>query len=202
MTNNTNYSDEQLEALMHFVTDSDRELDALADYIANLEQLKKEQKLPTTYVAFEILENIFSGLENGYSAERLLEKLPIELSNNVVPVPAPVIGALLNGWLKYKNSETHDMDHSFGLLGDETRRPPVSNMKQLNKELNLVRQVVGIIYRANLDGKEITLSEAMGVLSETEEIDVSYETIRKAWYKHREKMNNDLLAKGLPSILV
>jgi len=40
------------------------------------------------------------------------------------------------------------------------------------------------------------------VLSETEEIDVSYETIRKAWYKHREKMNNDLLAKGLPSILV
>jgi len=202
MTNNTNYSDEQLEALMHFVTDSDRELDALADYIANLEQLKKEQKLPTTYVAFEILENIFSGLENGYSAERLLEKLPIELSNNVVPVPAPVIGALLNGWLKYKNSETHDMDHSFGLLGDETRRPPVSNMKQLNKELNLVRQVVGIIYRANLDGKEITLSEAMGVLSETEEIDVSYETIRKAWYKHRKKMNNDLLAKGLPSILV
>lgn len=202
MNNNTNYSDEQLEALMHFVTDSDRELDALADYIANLEQLKKEQKLPTTYVAFEILENIFSGLENGYSAERLLEKLPIELSNNVVPVPAPVIGALLNGWLKYKNSETHDMDHSFGLLGDETRRPPVSNMKQLNKELNLVRQVVGIIYRANLDGKEITLSDAMGVLSETEEIDVSYETIRKAWYKHREKMNNDLLAKGLPSILV
>ena len=187
---------------MHFVTDSDRELDALADYIANLEQLKKEQKLPTNYVAFEILENIFSGLENGYSAERLLEKLPIELSNNVVPVPAPVIGALLNGWLKYKNSETHDMDHSFGLLGDETRRPPVSNMKQLNKELNLVRQVVEIIYNANLDGKEITLSEAMGVLSETEEIDVSYETIRKAWYKHREKMNNDLLAKGLPSILV
>jgi len=202
MTNNTNYSDEQLEALMHFVTDSDRELDALADYIANLEQLKKERKLPTNYVAFEILENIFSGLENGYSAERLLEKLPIELSNNVVPVPAPVIGALLNGWLKYKNSETHDMDHSFGLLGDETRRPPVSNMKQLNKELNLVRQVVEIIYNANLDGKEITLSEAMGVLSETEEIDVSYETIRKAWYKHREKMNNDLLAKGLPSILV
>ena len=202
MTNNTNYSDEQLEALMHFVTDSDRELDALADYIANLEQLKKERKLPTNYVAFEILENIFNGLENGYSAERLLEKLPIELSNNVVPVPAPVIGALLNGWLKYKNSETHDMDHSFGLLGDETRRPPVSNMKQLNKELNLVRQVVGIIYRANLDGKEITLSDAMGVLSETEEIDVSYETIRKAWYKHREKMNNDLLAKGLPSILV
>jgi len=202
MNNNTNYSDEQLEALMHFVTDSDRELDALADYIANLEQLKKEQKLPTTYVAFEILENIFSGLENGYSAERLLEKLPIELSNNVVPVPAPVIGALLNGWLKYKNSETHDMDHSFGLLGDETRRPPVSNMKQLNKELNLVRQVVEIIYNANLDGKEITLSKAMGVLSETEEIDVSYETIRKAWYKHREKMNNDLLAKGLPSILV
>ena len=202
MTNNTNYSDEQLKALMHFVTDSDRELDALADYIANLEQLKKERKLPTNYVAFEILKNIFSGLENGYSAERLLEKLPIELSNNVVPVPAPVIGALLNGWLKYKNSETHDMDHSFGLLGDETRRPPVSNMKQLNKELNLVRQVVGIIYRANLDGKEITLSEAMGVLSETEEIDVSYETIRKAWYKHREKMNNDLLAKGLPSILV
>lgn len=42
MTNNTNYSDEQLEALMRFVTDSDRELDALADYIANLEQLKKE----------------------------------------------------------------------------------------------------------------------------------------------------------------
>lgn len=202
MTNKTNYSDEQLEALMHFVTDSDRELDALADYIANLEQLKKERKLPTNYVAFEILENIFSGLENGHSAERLLEKLPNELSNNVIPVPAPVIGALLNGWLKYKNSETHDMDHSFGLLGDETRRPPVSNMKQLNKELNLVRQVVEEIYNANLNGEAITLSEAMGKLSERDKINVSYETIRKAWYKHRKKMNHVLLAKGLPSILV
>ena len=202
MTNNTNYSDAQLKALIHFVTDTDRELDALADYIANLEQLKKERKLPTSYVAFEILENIFGGLEKGYSAENLLEKLPIELSNNIVPIPAPVIGALLNGWGKYKNSGTNDMDQCFGLLGQETYRPPVSNMKQVSKELNLVRQVVGIIYRANLDGKEITLSEAMGVLSETEEIDVSYETIRKAWYKHREKMNNDLLAKGLPSILV
>ena len=94
------------------------------------------------------------------------------------------------------------MDHSFGLLGDETRRPPVSNMKQLSKELNLVRQVVEIIYNANLDGETITLSEAIGQLSEREKINESYETIRKAWYKHREKMNNDLLAKGLPSILV
>ena len=68
MTNNTNYSDKQLEALMHFVTDSNRELDALAEYIANLKQLKKERKPPTNYVAFEILENIFSGLENGHSA--------------------------------------------------------------------------------------------------------------------------------------
>ena len=113
-----------------------------------------------------------------------------------------MIGALLNGWLKYKNSKTHDMDHSFGLLGDETRRPPVSKMKQLSKELNLVRQVVEKIYNANLDGETITLSEAIGKLSEREKINESYETIRKAWYKHREKMNNDLLAKGLPSILV
>ena len=167
-----------------------------------MEQLKKERKLPTNYVAFEILENIFIGLENGHSAKRLLEKLPIELSNNIVPVPAPVIGALLNGWLKYKNSETHDMDHSFGLLGDETRRPPVSNVKQLSKELNLVRQVVEEIYNANLDGEAITISEAIGKLSECEKTNVSYETIRKAWYKHLKKMKNDLLAKGLPSILV
>ena len=94
------------------------------------------------------------------------------------------------------------MDHSFGLIGQETRRPPVSNMKQVSKELNLVKQVVGIIYSANLDGEDITLSKAMSQLSESEEIDVSYETIRKAWNKHRERINNDLVSKGLPSILV
>lgn len=202
MTNGTNYTAEQLEALMQFVTDIDRDLAASGEYIANLEQLKKERKLPTNYVAFEILEYISGGLENGYSPEKLLAQLPDELSKNVIPVPAPVIGALLNGWLNYKNSEIHDMDHSFGLIGQETRRPPVSNMKQVSKELNLVKQVVGIIYSANLDGEDITLSKAMSQLSESEEIDVSYETIRKAWYKHRERINNDLVSKGLPSILV
>ena len=202
MTNNTNFSQEQLEALMKFVTNPNRELDTLADYIGTLDQLRKDRKLPTTYVAFEILENVFGGLERGHSAEKLIEQLPAELSNNVIPIPAAVIGALLNGWVKYKNSEIHDMDKSFGLLGKETQRPPISNMKQLSKELNLVRQIVELIYKAKLDGKAITLFEAFNLVSENKEINVSYETVRKAWYKHRETMNNDLVAKGLPSILV
>ena len=66
MTNSTNYTAEQLEALMQFVTDIDRDLAASGEYIANLEQLKEERKLPTNYVAFEILEYISGGLENGY----------------------------------------------------------------------------------------------------------------------------------------
>ena len=204
MTNNTNFSQEQLEALMKFVTNPNRELDTVADYVGTLEQLRKDRKLPTTYVAFEILDNVFGGLERGHSAEKLIEQLPAELSNNVIPIPAAVIGALLNGWVKYKNSEIHDrdMDKSFGLLGKETRRPPISNMKQLSKELNLVRQIVELIYKAKLDGKVITLSDAFELVSENEEINVSYETIRKVWYKHRETMNNDLVAKGLPSIVV
>ena len=202
MANDINFSEKQLEALMQFVTNTDRELDALADYIGTLDQLKRERKLPTSYVAFEILENILGGLEKGHSADELIEQLPDELSKNVIPIPAAVIGALINGWVKYKNSETHDMDQSFGLLGEETRRPPISNMKQLSKELNLVKQVIETIYKAKLDGEVITLSEAIGVVSENEEINVSYETIRKAWYKHREKMNAALVAKELPSILV
>ena len=202
LTNNTNFSQEQLEALMKFVTNPNRELDKLADYIRKLEQLKKDRKLPTAYVAFEILENVFGGLEKGHSAEKLIEQLPAELSNNVIPIPAAVIGALLTGWDKYKNSKIYDMDESFGLLGKETRRPPISNMKQLSKELNLVRQIVELIYKAKLDGKAITLFEAFNLVSENKEINVSYETVRKAWYKHRETMNDDLAAKGLPSILV
>ena len=202
LTNNTNFSQEQLEALMKFVTNPNRELDTLADYIGILDQLRKDHKLPTTYVAFEILDSVFGGLERGHSAEKLIEQLPAELSNNVIPIPAAVIGALLNGWVKYKNSEIHDMDESFGLLGKEKRRPPISNMKQLSKELNLVRRVVELTYKAKLDGKAITLFDAFNLVSENEEINVSYETVRKAWYKHRETMNNDLVAKGLPSILV
>ena len=170
--------------------------------LTKLEQLKKDRELPTAYVAFEIIDNLFGGLERGYSAEKLIEQLPPELSNNVIPIPAAVIGALLHGWDKYKNSKIHDMDESFGLLGKEAQRPPISNMKQLSKELNLVRRVVELTYKAKLDGKAITLFDAFNLVSENEEINVSYETIRKAWYKHREEMNNDLVAKGLPSILV
>ncbi|MCH1428373.1 MAG: hypothetical protein L7V88_04920 [Alphaproteobacteria bacterium] len=204
MTKNTNFSQEQLEALMKFVTNPNRELDTWADYIGILDQLRKDHKLPTTYVAFEILDSVFGGLERGHSAEKLIEQLPAELSNNVIPIPAAVIGALLNGWVKYKNSEIHDrdMDKSFGLLGKEAQRPPISNMKQLSKELNLVRRVVELTYKAKLDGKAITLFDAFNLVSENEEINVSYETVRKAWYKHRETMNNDLVTKGLPSILV
>ena len=87
MTNGTNYTAEQLEALMQFVTDIDRDLAASGEYIANLEQLNKERKLPTNYVAFEILEYISGGLENGYSPESYLKNYPLNFQTTLSQFP-------------------------------------------------------------------------------------------------------------------
>jgi hypothetical protein len=201
LKNGTNFTDEQLEALIKFVSNPNRELEALTDYIVSLDLMRKQRKLPTSYVAFEILDNIYGSLEKGNSVETILERMPNKFSQNLIPIPAAVIGALLVGWNNYKNSEINDMSRSFGLLGEEKRRPPISKLKQISKELNLVRSVVAKIYQANLDGKAITLSEAISQVSLNNNYKASHETIRKAWQKHRVNFNAELTEKGLPGIL-
>ena len=92
------------------------------------------------------------------------------------------------------------MNASFGLLGKETQRPPVSKLINLNKEKDLVRLVITEIFVARMAGKKVTLEQAFEDVSLQNVVGASYETIRKAWYKHRDEFNTDLIAKGLPGI--
>ena len=92
------------------------------------------------------------------------------------------------------------MNASFGLLGEETKRPPISKLKNLNKEKDLVRLVITELFIARMEGKKATLEQAIEDVSLQNGVSASFETIRKAWYKHRDEFNSELLAKGLPDI--
>ena len=131
MVNKNPLSEEQKEAIQDFIADPKRKLGAFKEYIENLEQMMANSELPNTYIAFEIIENIMGGLEEGYSNDELLSALSDKLQDNYIKVPSVALYALLSAWGKYKRSSLHDMDASFGLLGEETRRPPVSKLKNL-----------------------------------------------------------------------
>lgn len=201
MSKNKPFTEEQIKALIKFTEAPDRRLNSLKDLLENLEGLRKDNEIPASYVAFEVLENLYGGLEEGYSIEDLLSVLPKEISQKTIQIPAEIIGVLLNGWNKYKKSDTNDMSKSFGMLAEETRRPAVSKLKQIIKEKRLVRLIIEEMWRARLSGSPTTLSQAIETVSEHPTIGVSHETIRKLWYKHRENFNNEITRKGLPSIL-
>lgn len=201
MVNKNPLSEEQKETIQDFISNSKRELEAIKEYIENLEQMMANGELPNTFIAFEIIENIIGGIEKGYTNDEMLSALPDNFQHNYVKIPSVVLNALLNGWGKYKRSELYDLDASFGLLGEEKRRPPVSKLKYLNKEKYLVRLVIVELLIARMEGKKATLEQAIEAVSLQEKVDASYETIRKAWYKHRDEFNSELIAKGLPDII-
>ena len=201
MVNKNPLSEEQKEAIKDFIADPKRKLGAFKEYIENLEQMMANGELPNTYIAFEIIENIMGGLEEGYSNDELLSALSDKLQDNYIKVPSVALYALLSAWGKYKRSSLHDMDASFGLLGEETRRPPVSKLKNLNKEKYLVRLVVTELLIAKWESKNTTLEQAIEAVSLQDGVDASYETIRKAWYKHKDEFNSELITKGLADII-
>ena len=200
MVNKNPLSEKEKEAIQDFISNSKREFEAIKEFIENLEQIMANGELPNTIIAFEIIENIVGGIEKGYTNDEMLSALPENFQNNYVKIPSVVLNALLNGWGKYKHSELHDMNASFGLLGEETKRPPISKLKNLNKEKDLVRLVITELFIARMEGKKATLEQAIEDVSLQNGVSASFETIRKAWYKHRDEFNSELLAKGLPDI--
>lgn len=201
MNNREEFSEAQTKALYDFIAAPERQLDALKDYLQELETRKQEHAIPPSYIAFEVLENIFGGLEAGYTNSDLLSVMPKEIPEGTLEVPTAIIGALLQGWRSYKNSENKDLDRSLGLLGEETRRPPISKLQKISREKRLVRQVILEIWNAKLDGLAMPLSKAFENVSLVPHETASYETIRKAWYSHREEFNAVLTQKGLPPIV-
>jgi hypothetical protein len=45
------------------------------------------------------------------------------------------------------------------------------------------------------------LEQAIEAVSLQDGVDASYETIRKAWYKHKDEFNSELITKGLADII-
>lgn len=200
MVNKNPLLEEQKEAILDFIADPKHKLGTFKEYIENLERMMESGELPNTYIAFEIIENIIGGIERGYTNDDILSALPGNFQNNYVKIPSVVLHALLNGWGKYKHSTLRDMNASFGLLGEETKRPPISKLINLNKEKELVRLVITELFIARMEGKKASLEQAFEDVSLQNGVSASYETIRKAWYKHRDEFNSELIAKGLPDI--
>ena len=88
MVNKNPLSEEQKEAIQDFIADPKRKLGAFKEYIENLEQMMANGELPNTYLAFEIIENIMGGLEEGYSNDEMLSALSDKLQDNYIKVPS------------------------------------------------------------------------------------------------------------------
>ena len=178
--------------LAKHIAEHDLTLESLKNRFAQLEALRANNELTTTYLAFEGLSALLGGRMEGYSDDELRNSWPSSWGNRTVAVPAALLHALAESWVKYKKSDSGTtLGEAFQLEGGGQGKSRLKD-KQATRDQNRkhARDVVALRWQ-----KGISLECAFGEIAERRE--VSIDTVRAAYKKYGKAIERDAAAVGI-----
>jgi hypothetical protein len=188
----------ELEALKAVKDDLEApEIFRMSQRIEYYEELRAQDKLPTTFIALEALSMLMGGHEKGHSKEALSSAWPSDWNEGTFEVPKRVIAALVIPWLNYKELEAEkSLGQVFGLEPSlSTSRKTITSMKVKDQHLSLANEVELNYLAAGTKGKGSTLETVIEGVATTN--NVSFETVKNAHKAHKERIRNGLRSVGL-----
>lgn len=177
-------------------TSRDEELVRLTARLIQLEKLKQDKVLNSTFIAFEAL-SAFAGLSLEKSEDALRNTWPEAWGDETICVPLPLVSALRDAWLSYRTPDANQsLGESFRVEGRGQGRKP---MKDVLTNLDAARRNANeaeIDYLAsNNGGAGMSLEQAFEELSEPRGI--APETVQKQHRKHKEEIRKGLKERGV-----
>ena len=111
-----------------------------------LDEHRKKDDLPTSYITLEGLSFFQTSREQGYTDEQLRDAWPDSWGKEEVIVPAALLNTLKTAWLTYRDAPSGTtLGEAFGLEGGGQGKLPAHKL-QMNREnrRGIAQQVEGI----------------------------------------------------------
>lgn len=184
------------EALTAYVSDQDKQLTKLQNYIDGLEDLRRTQKIPASYISFEIIQSLVAALEAGFKNSELLDRMPKSIGNETISVPAKLMYVLAALWEDYKTAPKPNLGKSFGLNPNERGRRSVLSIIETHKnEVYFAERVLVEYLCARSMRNRKTLLYIFEEIAEDER--VSSSTVKNAYRKHGPNLKKKFRALGI-----
>ena len=152
-----------------------------------LDEHRKKDGLPATYITLEGLSFFQASREQGYTDEQLRDAWPDSWGKEEVIVPAALLNTLMTAWLKYCDAPSgKTLGEAFGLEGGGQGKLPAHKL-QMNREnrRGIAQQVEGIYIAGGLSNEPV--SEEYAQTTVAEQRGLSFETVSKAHKKYPKK---------------
>lgn len=176
----------------HIEAIEDPELWQLANRLEEYERLRKEGLLNTPFIALEALGALAGGIASGRSEDQLRTAWPKEWGNETITVPLPLILALRDVWVDYKQSPSgKTLGEAFQIEGGaQGKHPMKSKIATIDKERKLARDVETIYLQLEKDENPLRLEDAIQTVAD--ENNLSFDTVKQAHRSHRKHIRASL----------
>ena len=157
-----------------------------------LDEHRKKDKLPATYIALEALSFIQAAREQGYTDDQLRGAWCDSWGKQEVIVPAALLNTLMTAWLSYQVAPPgKTLGEAFWLEGGGQGKASKHKLQMTrDKHRYIAHQVETVYITAQLDGKPISEEKAQEII--TERLGWSFEAVHKAHRKYKPEIRAGL----------
>jgi hypothetical protein len=155
-------------------------------YMSFLKAMQDEGEATKQLVALEILSKLFRQKVARISVEDMIELLPVEWQGDVVPVPLPVLEALMVPYAEYSRAPDNvTLGQAWGLEGQGTtgKRRSVRNLKVLRKDLAVALEIEELYHLEKFTGNKTVVEDLIQEVAVRR--GVSESTARKAYERFK-----------------
>ena len=179
-------SKEQIDIFKRYINDPKREIHSARYRLDGFADLVEKGKLPKTFLAFEVLNQISIAQEKKFSRDEYLGVVPDCFASKTVEVPVHVLNTLLDCYDHFIHSDPTkaSLEQSFGFAAPKPKSRPIQHViEKLDNDRYLAQQIVIRRIEAWSKGKKLKLVQAFANVASEE--NVGSETVRRAWHTHR-----------------
>ena len=186
-----------LEKLKLSKEDADVNLEALKSRWEQYEKLRKNGKMPTSFIALEAMSVVAAAAEQGLSEEQVQSSFPEEWGTETFNIPVSFLNVIRDCWSRYRDSETLLMGRAFGIdsLQGQGFHPVKSKISTVDRHRKYAHRVIQEYYVPDQQDNPLPLIDVYANVAA--DLNTSIDTVKTAYLKYGPKIKAGLKDKGI-----
>jgi hypothetical protein len=186
-----------LEKLKLSKEDADVNLEALKSRWEQYEKLRKNGKMPTSFIALEAMSVVAAAAEQGLSEEQIQSSFPKEWGTETFNIPVSFLNVIRDCWFRYRDSETLLMGRAFGIdsLQGQGFHPVKSKISTVDRHRKYAHRVIQEYYVPDQQDNPLPLIDVYANVAA--DLNTSIDTVKTAYLKYGPKIKAGLKDKGI-----
>ena len=186
-----------LEKLKLSKEDADVNLEALKSRWEQYEKLRKNGKMPTSFIALEAMSVVAAATEQGLSEEQIQSSFPKEWGTETFNIPVSFLNVIRDCWFRYRDSETLLMGRAFGIdsLQGQGFHPVKSKISTVDRHRKYAHRVIQEYYVPDQQDNPLPLIDVYANVAA--DLNTSIGTVKTAYLKYGPKIKAGLKEKGI-----